>query len=81
MLGTFGEAYAARRYAQETNLAMNGALDGANRAAHGRIKRRRPCNNPLQILRLRAHLCRSKKVSARMAICRWTGLIGDSPVR
>ena len=28
VLGTLGEAYAARRYAQETNLAMKGVLGG-----------------------------------------------------
>jgi CIC family chloride channel protein len=28
VLGTLGEAYAARRYAQETNLAMTGVLGG-----------------------------------------------------
>ena len=28
VLGTLGEAYAARRYAQETHLAMNGVLGG-----------------------------------------------------
>jgi hypothetical protein len=28
VLGTLGEAYAARRYAQETNMAMKGVLGG-----------------------------------------------------
>ena len=28
VLGTLGEAFAARRYAQETNLAMKGVLGG-----------------------------------------------------
>ena len=28
VLGSLGEAYAARRYAQETNLAMKGVLGG-----------------------------------------------------
>ena len=32
VLGTLGEAYAARRYAQETNLAMKGVLNGGKQS-------------------------------------------------
>jgi hypothetical protein len=35
VLGTLSETYAARHYAQETNLAMKGVLGGNSRARSG----------------------------------------------
>ena len=46
VLGTLGEAYAARRYAQETNLAMKGVLGGGvGRDGRFPATRKRPCSH------------------------------------